>query len=108
MAFKLAQSETYQREIEVQIVAESGKVDKHKLKITFKRCTNDELDELKHKPNRDVMKEVVVGWSGVIDDDGAAVPFDEENFERFMQIPAASIAVIKGFWESHHIAREKN
>lgn len=108
MAFKIAQSETYQQKIEVQLVGESGKVEKHDFKVTFKRCTNDRLEELRGKTGKEVLQEVITGWSGVTDDDGAAVPFNEENFDALLQIPAASFALVKGFWESIVVAREKN
>ena len=108
MPFKLAQSETYQQEVVVQIVNETGKVEKHKFKVTFLRCTNEKLEELRQKNGREVLLEVVKGWSGVTDDDGVAVPFDDDNFEQMLQIPAASFALVKGFWDSIVVAREKN
>lgn len=108
MAFKLAQSETYQQRIDVQIVGETGKVEKHDFKAIFKRCTNQELEDLRQKTGKEVLKEVVTGWTGVTDEDGAAVPFTEENFDALMQIPAASFALVKGFWDSIVVAREKN
>ncbi|MEW9584331.1 hypothetical protein [Paraburkholderia sp. DGU8] len=108
MAFKIAQSDTYQQEINVQIVGETGKVEKHNFKVTFERCSNDRIEELRSKSGREMLLEVVKGWSGVIDDDGAAVPFNDDNLEGMMQIPAASFALIKGFWDSIVVAREKN
>jgi hypothetical protein len=108
MAFKLAQSETYQQKIEVQLVGETGKVEKHDFKVTFKRCTNEQLDDLRKKTGKEVLQEVVSSWSGVTDDEGAAVPFSDENFEAMLQIPAASFALVKGFWDSIVVAREKN
>jgi hypothetical protein len=108
MAFKLAQSETYQHEIKFQVLGETGKPEKHHFKATFQRHTNDELEELRRVPGFDVMRQVVKGWSGILDEDGASVPFSEDNLNRLLQIPGAAHALIKGYWDSTVLAPEKN
>jgi hypothetical protein len=108
MAFKIAKSETYQRQIDVVTVGESGKHEKENFKVTFRRCTNEQLEDLRKKTGREVLQEVIAGWTGITDDDGAAVAFDEENFEALIQIPAVSYALVKGFWDSIVVAQEKN
>ncbi|RDK01435.1 hypothetical protein [Paraburkholderia lacunae] len=108
MAFKISKSETYQRQIDVVTVSESGRHEKENFKVTFRRCTNEQLDELRKKTGREVLQDVVAGWSGITDDDGSALPFNEENFEALLQIPAVSFALVKGFWDSIVVAQEKN
>ncbi|TWI65169.1 hypothetical protein IP91_02576 [Pseudoduganella lurida] len=106
--FKIALSATYRIKIHVEIPAESGKIDKSDFTAEFKRCDLEKLDELRKEPQRDVIRAVLVGWDGLVDEDNNAVPFNEATREAVLAIPQAMFALIETFWSSVQTAKQKN
>jgi hypothetical protein len=57
---------------------------------------------------RAVAAEVLVGWSGVTDDDGEAVPFSPATLEQMLQMQGVAIAISNAWAESLQGARQGN
>ncbi|MGI4856759.1 MAG: hypothetical protein ACRYHA_07510 [Janthinobacterium lividum] len=108
MAFTIAQSEHYSQKISVGLPDEKGRIARSEFKVTFVRCNNDRLDELRTMIGRDVLKAVVIGWSDLVDDHDEPVPFSDANLDALMQIPQAADALIDGFWSSQRNVHLKN
>lgn len=108
MTFKIAQSEHYAQKISVGLPDEKGRIARSEFKVTFVRCNNDRLDELRAMIGRDVLKAVVIGWTDLVDDDDQPVPFSDANLDALMQIPQAADALIDGFWSSQRNVQLKN
>lgn len=106
--FKIALSPTYTVKVIVETPSANGKTDKSDFMAEFKRCNIDELDELRKLPQRDVIREVLVGWSGLVDEENQAVPFNAATRDAVLAIPQAVFALIDSFWTSIHKAKEKN
>lgn len=100
MAFRISRNPTYQTQIVVSMPGNNGKRETEKFMAEFKHVGTDRLDELRSIPHREVLNEVLVGWSGMIDDNGDEVPFNEVNRKIVYDIPQALDALIKGFWTS--------
>jgi Ni,Fe-hydrogenase III component G len=108
MAFKIAQNPKYTVVVKVFIPADNGKFDESSFKATFKRVNMDELDELRKKSQIEVVKEVLMDYSDLIDDDGNQVEYSPENLEILMNIPQALAGIAEAFWSSIFKAKEKN
>lgn len=108
MAFKLALKPTYKATVKVSLPNDRDGFDTHSFKAEFKRVDMDQLDDLQKKPQIDAIKEVIVGFSDLIDEDNNQVEFNEDNLEALLKIPQALAAVCEAFWGSIFKAKEKN
>jgi hypothetical protein len=106
--FKISLTDTYTVKIIVETPNLQGKTDKSDFMAEFKRCDIDKLDELRGLPQRDVIREVLVGWSGLVGDDNQPVLFSAVTRDAVLAIPQAVFALIESFWGSIHKAKEKN
>jgi hypothetical protein len=108
MAFKIALSATYTVTVKGELPNDQGKVDKFNFVAEFKRCDLDQLDELRKISQREVLRDVLVGWSGLLDEDNQTVPYNSAAKDAVLAIPQAVFALIEAFWASVYKAKEKN
>lgn len=110
--FKLKQTATFLWPVTVHI-PNAGKFDKHTFDAEFKRLSMDELKALGEREadgeGVDACRQILLGWKGVVDDDGNDVPFSESALEQLLSIPAVRLAVLQAFREATNGgARRKN
>jgi hypothetical protein len=108
MAFRIALTPTYQVRVIVDLPAENGGFEQSEFTAVFKRCSSEEIDELRKLSGKEVVKEVLKGWSDLLDKADQEVPFNETNFKTVMAIPQAAAGLAHHFWTSIFKAREKN
>lgn len=135
MGFVLAVSETYKQVIKFDFTNEAGKVEKASFTAVFKRLESEEIDDLqvegqrfidelvKSRVNRDpdqpfdmrvhaqrkkVLREVLVGFEDLTDEEKQPVPFSPVALEALLSIPDALNATHDQFWKKINAAREKN
>jgi len=111
--FKLNQSESFSWPVEVMIAGNGGKFTKETFDVEFKRVDESRLQEIAmavardDMDDRDVVKEVVVGWGGITDN-GEAVPFSPSNLDRVLEVPGVARAIARSFVAAHRGAAAKN
>lgn len=108
MAFKIALKPSYKTKIIVETPNDNGRMDKSDFMAEFKRVDMNEIDELRKLPQKEVLQQVLVGWSGLLDESNQEVLFNEGNRESLLNIPQAFAALAESFWASIFKAREKN
>jgi hypothetical protein len=108
MSFKIALTPTYKVKVEVETPNEHGKFDKSHFMAEFKRGSTEELDELRKMDQKEVVEQMLVGWTGLVDAEGNDVPFNPVNRQALFKIPQALRGLIDGFWGSIFKAKEKN
>ncbi|WP_194720823.1 hypothetical protein [Noviherbaspirillum malthae] len=108
MAFKIALKPSYKQKIVVETPNENGRIDKSDFMAEFKRVDMDEIEELRKLPQKEVLQEVLIGWTGLLDENNQDVPYNEVNRMALLKIPQAFEALATGFWASIFKAREKN
>ncbi len=108
MAFKIALTPTYRTKVSVELPTEGGRIEKSDFTAEFKRVNMDRIDELRKLPQLDVLREVVAGFSGLVDESGAEVNFNQVTLEALLAIPHAMFAMSEAFWTSIYKAKEKN
>lgn len=108
MAFKIALSPSYRAKVTVEVPTESGRNDKSEFTVEFKRVSMERVDELRKLQQIDVLRDVVIGFSGLIDADNTEVPFNNATLEALLAIPHALFAMADAFWTSIYKAKEKN
>lgn len=98
--FIIKQSDTFKWPVVVELPADGGKTVKHTFDAEFKRLGKAELKDiyasLTDESADDVIRRVLVGWSGV--NDGAdAVPFSDAALAQLLDIPTVSGAILKAY-----------
>lgn len=108
MSFCIAVKPTYPWPVKVSMQDGKGGFTTSTFKAIFARQSVDEIEEIKSLQTKEALKRVLVGWSDLVDEDGVAVEFNDENFERLISILPALKGLVDAFWESLAKAKEKN
>ena len=114
MGFKLDQSGTYKWPVTVEVPVDYGRREKHKFDGEFKRMTQSRIKELIELvasgdlSDVDVVKEVLVGWEGIEDDEGNELKFSQAKLKQLLEVPMVATAIGKAFFNSIAGAKRKN
>lgn len=112
--FKLAQSSSYKWAVKIELPVDGGKFEKATFDAEFKRLSQTRINELRLQmevpgyTEQDLAKEVLVGWSGVVDADGNEIPYSEGNRDQLLDVPMVAVAIGISFFESLAGAKRKN
>ena len=114
MAFTLKTSDSYKWPVSIDIPVDHGKHERRTFDAEFKRITQSrvrkmgELIETGEITDIDLVREVLIGWEGIADEDGNSVKFSNNSLMVLCEIPMAATAISKAFFESLAGARRKN
>ncbi|WP_395026600.1 hypothetical protein [Comamonas odontotermitis] len=98
MGFVLAKTETFQCDVKTQERTPNGSWREESFSLICKRTGEDDRERRLQLKHGDLLREVVTGWKGIKDENGAEVPFNEQNFEGFLQIIGAVAAAVDRYW----------
>lgn len=110
MGFKLVELDVVNVKIEGSLANESGKFESFDYTL---QCTRMGADALKEKlsdektPTKDFMANVVIGWNGVSDAGGIAIPFNKESCNALLNIPGMAGIAFTAYLEQQ-AAKAKN
>lgn len=108
MAFKIALTPTYRNKVEVETPNGLGTFDKSDFMAEFKRVGYERINELERMVPLDVLQEVLVGWTDLLDESGNQIPFSQEAKKILLDIVPARLALVEAFWGGLSKAKEKN
>lgn len=112
--FIISQSGSYKWPVSVEFPVDGGKSEKQTFDVEFKRLSQTRIEEIRKQvedgniTDREFSREVMVGWAGVVDGNGDAVPFSESGRDNLLDIPLVSAAVVMAFMNSLAGVRRKN
>jgi hypothetical protein len=126
MAFVLKQTTTYSWPVSFDVPADGGRFVKQSFDAEFTRPTQSRIVEIQEAvykrlraiqndqdtdgmiTDQEIAEEVLVGWSGVDDGEGAEVPFSEKAKQQVLDVPSVSAAIVEAFFDSLKGAKRKN
>ena len=114
MGFKLDQSGTYKWPVTVEVPVDDGRHDKQKFDGEFKRITQSRIREMGQLietgdlTDVDLVKEVLVGWDGIEDDQGNELKFSQSKLKQLLDVPMVATAIATAFFDSIAGAKRKN
>ena len=114
MGFKLDQSGTYKWPVTVEVPVDDGRHDKQKFDGEFKRITQSRIREMGQLietgdlTDVDLVKEVLVGWDGIEDDQGNELKFSQAKLKQLLDVPMVATAIATAFFDSIAGAKRKN
>lgn len=77
----------------------SGEVDVHRVRLRLRLPTKAEIHRMKYAPEAEAVETLlasIVGWEGVLDEGGAAIPFTREALADALQLVNFERAVVAG------------
>ena len=114
MGFKLDQQGTYKWPVTVEVPVDDGRHDKQKFDGEFKRITQSRIREMGQLietgdlTDVDLVKEVLVGWDGIEDDQGNELKFSQSKLKQLLDVPMVATAIATAFFDSIAGAKRKN
>ncbi|MGA0447590.1 MAG: hypothetical protein ACO3M2_12370 [Pseudohongiellaceae bacterium] len=127
MALVLKQKEPYTWPIKITLPTDGGKRVTETFTGTFAWIKQSRIDELKRLAERaevgrfspdaedaedltniSACREVLVGWSDVLDDDGDEVPFSSQAFNDLIEIPTVAGQIVTQWLQSLDSVKRKN
>jgi hypothetical protein len=120
MAFVLKQSTSYTWPIPLVIPVDGGRKETHTFDGEFRRLPQSRINELltlarnvelgKADPDEmediQTAKEMLIGWSGVLDDAGKEVPFSDLALSQLLDLPGIAGQIVKAFFKSIQSEKE--
>jgi len=111
MSFKLIVRDSVSVNVKGLIADESGKSDRFEFRLQCRRMGADALKtSIKTDVEKSViefMQDVVEGWSGVVDDNGAVIEFSDDAARRLLDIPGVANIAFTAYLAENG-AKEKN
>lgn len=123
MSFVLKQSDSYSWPITLILPVDGGRREKHTFDGELKRLPQSRINEIVKQAramesrfsdddeileDQSAAREILVGWSGVVDDDGKEVKFSESSLNQLLEIPTIASQIVRAWFESIEVAKKKN
>ena len=97
----------YEWDVTVQSPNKS-KFKKETFTAKFKNVGRKAFADLIEAGDENFVRTVLVGWSGIKDDTGSDLEFNDDNFEAILDNQFIVLGIIKAYGESMQGATEKN
>ena len=121
MAFKIVQSASYKWPVKITLPLDNGKRETSTFTAEFKRLPQQRINEIIREIKRtgydhdedtindiDAARELIVGWSDVLDDDGEEMPFSDSALGDLLNIPTVAAQIVTAWFGSQETAKRKN
>ena len=114
MAFVLKQSDTYSWPITFDLPVDGGRHQRQSFDGEFMRLPQSRIREIGQLiesgdiTDAAIASEVLVGWSGVTDDQGEDIPFSKKTLEQILDVPMLATSVVTAYFGSLQGAKRKN
>lgn len=114
MAFVLKQSDTYSWPVTFNVPVDGGRHDSQTFDASFKRKPQKWIRDIVKRIDADdvidtdVARQVLVGWSGVNDENGKEIPFSQKALDQLLEVPTLASAIVLAYFNSVAGVKVKN
>tara|TARA_B100001996_G_scaffold382925_1_gene376355 strand:- start:2432 stop:2809 length:378 start_codon:yes stop_codon:yes gene_type:complete len=124
MSFVLKQSDTYSWDVTLVLpAATGGKKEKSTFQAEFKRLPQSRINEIVRLAKRievgiadddefledqNAAREILCGWSGVVDDDNKEIKFNKTTLNQLLELPTVASQIVRVWFSSLDTAKRKN
>lgn len=108
--FKLLQNPEFSHTVKLSIPVDGGH-DSQTFTARFRALSISEVaahDTMTTAGTDAYLRDIVVGWEGVIDDQGEPIPFNSANLDRLIDLPFARQALLETYNSAMMGARRGN
>ena len=114
MAFVLKQSDSYSWPVAFDVPVDGGRHQRQTFDGEFRRLSQSRIREIGQQieagetTDAELAAEVLIGWSGITDDDGKEVPFSQAALQQLLDVPMLATAIATSYFGSLQGAKRKN
>tara|TARA_Y100000401_G_scaffold59642_1_gene47323 strand:+ start:743 stop:1087 length:345 start_codon:yes stop_codon:yes gene_type:complete len=114
MPFVLKKSNTFKWPITVEMSVDGGTWERMTFDIEYKDLTQSRIREIAELSEEgtlseiDLAKEMMVGWAGVVDEEGNEIPFSMAGRDEMLEFPMLAGEIVKTYMEAKQGAKRKN
>ena len=122
MAFTLKIDPSYTWPVPLIIPADGGRKEKHTFDAEFRRLPQSRINEIikmardqelgrgddETLDDKTAAREILIGWTGVMDDSGKEMPFSEAALEQLLEYPTIAGQIITAWFDSMKVAKKGN
>ncbi len=103
--FKITPFRQVKWPVTISVPQDGGRVQKHEITARFDILPQSRLDDLVRgqrgaDEDKDLLREVLLGWDGVADEDGVAIEFADAPRDQLLDIPYVRGALLKAYFEA--------
>lgn len=124
--FTLGSKETFEWPVKLRLPVDGGKYEDSTFTAIYKRISQERITELLAQgraaaialatgattdtgiKDADVVKEILVGWKEVQDNDSKPWPFNPANVAHFCSIPSVASSIVSTFFDAVGGGKRKN
>lgn len=106
MAFVRKKVGSYKWPVKIETPLDGGSFEIQRMTVEFKRITQTQIE--KFKDNKELLNEVIVGWSEYKDEKGVEIPFSTEELGYLVEDTTFLRAAGMAFFESLSGAKPGN
>ncbi len=101
--FKIKQSDSYTWPVKFEVPVDGGGFKAETFDGEFLRITQSRFKAMMESltPDREICREILIGWKGVIGEDGQEMPFSESARDKLLDIPLVAGAVVTAFLDAY-------
>lgn len=107
MPFKVRKISSYEWPVKVQ-VPHNGRFKEETFTGIFKKLSRSAFNDLLEQGDDALVQEIMIGWKGIVDEDGEEIEFSDEALREFADDPFFLRGLITSFTESLTGAQAKN
>lgn len=108
MAFVRKKVKTFKWPVKVEEPADGGVFSTASFTAIFKRVPRSLFENVEADSELSLLKEIVVGWEGIEDEDGSPVAFSKKALEEFSDDPYWIRGVLRSYTETFEGAKAGN
>lgn len=123
MAFVLKQSATYTWPVTLVLPVDGGRREKYTFDVEFRRLPQTRINEMRRIAqqqdrgqlsedeeliDQNAAREIIAGWSNVVDDKDEEIPFSDSALNQLVEIPTIAGQIVRAWFESLEVAKRKN
>lgn len=122
MSFVLKQTASYTWPVPLLIPVSGGRREKYSFDAEFRRLPQSRINEIiklaralelgraddEMLDDKTAAREILLGWSGITDDNGKDVPFSEAALDQLLEIPTVAGQIIRAWFNSMDVAKRGN
>ena len=122
MALVLKDSDSYSWPITYRQPVSGGRREKQEFEAEFKRLPQSRINEIQELAQKridndssagdisdlSIADEVLVGWEGIVDSDGEAIPYSKGSKAQLLELPMMAGCLIEAYFNSLVEEKRKN
>lgn len=108
--FKLKTNVEFAWPVKVQVPTDGRHVEQP-FTARFKQVDRSRFVDLNNgdaEEETNLLREVLIGWDGIGDENGEPIPFSEQTRDQLLEIPYVRTAIVEAFFEGIAGRKRKN